>query len=350
MSPVEVNRSRVLAFRRRAGLLDERRPFGPDALRRAAWAGLQDSMPRAALLSLHARVEGVPAMVLADDALVQVWGPRHQVYVVARRDLAVFTLGRLPTGSKARARAEDLAARLADLLGADVEMPYGDVGRALDVHPNALRYAAPMGTVLLRWDGARQPTIRWVAPPEVDPADARRELARRHLRVAGPSTPDVFARWAGVSKRQARTTFAELAVELVPVRTAIGDGWVLGVDQADLLAGADNPAAVRLLPSGDAYWLLHDEARRLLVEDSELRDRLWTPRVWPGALLVAGEIVGTWRRAAERLTVEPWRRLTRLERAAVEAAAATLPLPGVEEPVDVAWVHELGAGANPQRT
>ena len=24
---------------------------------------------------------------------------------------------------------------------------------------------------------------------------------------------------------------------------------------------------------------------------------LWTPRVWPGALLVEGEVVGTWRRA-----------------------------------------------------
>jgi hypothetical protein len=36
--------------------LDERLRPGPDSLRRAAWAGLQDSMPRAALLSIHARV------------------------------------------------------------------------------------------------------------------------------------------------------------------------------------------------------------------------------------------------------------------------------------------------------
>jgi hypothetical protein len=34
-------------------------PMRPESLRRAAWAGLQDGMPRAALLSLHARVEGV---------------------------------------------------------------------------------------------------------------------------------------------------------------------------------------------------------------------------------------------------------------------------------------------------
>ena len=34
------------------------------------------------------------------------------MYVVAERDLAVFTLGRLPDGGKIRERAEDLAARL----------------------------------------------------------------------------------------------------------------------------------------------------------------------------------------------------------------------------------------------
>ena len=51
-----LTRSQILGFRRAAGALDRRLPPGPDSLRRAAWAGLQDSMPRAALLSIHARV------------------------------------------------------------------------------------------------------------------------------------------------------------------------------------------------------------------------------------------------------------------------------------------------------
>jgi hypothetical protein len=55
---LNLTRRQVLAFRRQAGALGERLPAGRDSLRRAAWAGLQDSMPRAALLSLHARVEG----------------------------------------------------------------------------------------------------------------------------------------------------------------------------------------------------------------------------------------------------------------------------------------------------
>ena len=55
---LSLTRPQILAFRRRAGGLDERLPPGQESLRRAAWAGLQDSVPRAALLSIHARVAG----------------------------------------------------------------------------------------------------------------------------------------------------------------------------------------------------------------------------------------------------------------------------------------------------
>src|SRR4051794_11773620 len=45
---LRVTREQILAFRRRANGLDERLPAGRAGLERAAWAGLQDSMPRAA--------------------------------------------------------------------------------------------------------------------------------------------------------------------------------------------------------------------------------------------------------------------------------------------------------------
>src|SRR4029077_2447363 len=94
-SRLRVTRQQILAFRRRVGALDERMPMGSQSLRRAAWAGLQDSMPRAALLSLHARVEGVEASTWEDPSLAQLWGPRYHTYVVAKRDFALFSLGRL---------------------------------------------------------------------------------------------------------------------------------------------------------------------------------------------------------------------------------------------------------------
>jgi len=107
-----LTREQILAFRRCAGGLDGRLPPGPDSLRTAAWAGLQDSMPRAALLSIHARVEGTEPGRWEDPSLVQVWGPRFSAYVVAERDRGVFTVGRLPDDSPARRDLEQLAERL----------------------------------------------------------------------------------------------------------------------------------------------------------------------------------------------------------------------------------------------
>ena len=51
-------------------------------------------------------VEGVEPTTWEDSSLAQLWGPRHQVYVVPKRDFALFSLGRFPDTVKARERAE----------------------------------------------------------------------------------------------------------------------------------------------------------------------------------------------------------------------------------------------------
>jgi Winged helix DNA-binding domain len=97
--------------------------FRPDRSRfsaRPGRAGLQDSMPRAALLSIHARVAGTEPATWEDPSLVQLWGPRFSVFVVAARDLPVFSLGTMPDDAKGRQRARELAA---DLGGERI--PYG---------------------------------------------------------------------------------------------------------------------------------------------------------------------------------------------------------------------------------
>lgn len=332
---LEVTRRQILAFRRRVGSLDARLPKSAQSLRRAAWAGLQDSMPRAALLSLHARIDGIAASTLDDRSLAQLWGPRYNTYVVAKRDFALFSLGRLPDHAKGRERAERMAARLhAHLDGG--RMTDREVGRALGLG-NELRYATTTGTIAIRWDGARAPELWTVDAADLSPADARRELARRYLHVFGPATANGFARWAGVSRSAANATFTSLAGSLLPVRTPPGDAWLLAEDEPLLRAAATAAAPARLLPSGDAYFLLDGAERELLVPRAEQRHRLWTPRVWPGALLVDGEIRGTWRRAQHTVQADPWTRLSRAARDAVEAEACALPLPGIDRPIDVVW-------------
>jgi hypothetical protein len=294
-------------------------------------------MPRAALLSLHARVAGVEPSTWEDPSLVQLWGPRYSTYVVAKRDFAVFSLGRHPESGKSRERAERMAERLRAQLGG-ARMTDREVMRALGIG-NDLRYAATTGTVAIRWEGARAPTVWAVPAPEIDPADARRELARRYLHVFGPSDALGFARWAGISRSAAAEAFDSLEGSLLPVGSPLGDEWLLAEDEFAMRAAETAPAPARLLPSGDAYFLLDGVERELLVPGEDQRQRLWTSRVWPGALLVAGAIRGTWRRAQHSVRIEAWGRLSRADREAVEAEAAALPIPGVDRAIEVDWHH-----------
>lgn len=335
-TPLPASREQVLAFRRRVGALDERLPADDDAVRTVAWAGLTDSMPRAALLQLHARVEGTTPSGLDHPGLVQVWGPRFSTYVVPAQDHAVFTVARTPLDETRRRDAVELAERLVTWLeGREVDAR--EASRALGDPPYGFRYAATTGRILIRWDGAHQPTVRAAPTPEIGPEEARRELARRYLHVLGPGTAEAFGDWAGLRARSAGPAFSSLGPELLPVRTPLGDAWALASDEAALRRETGPPAPARLLPSGDAYYLLQGHERELLVLDPALRPLLWTPRVWPGAVVVGGEVVGTWRRAGATVTARAWGPLPTSARDAVELEAAALPLPGLPAPVTVRW-------------
>jgi hypothetical protein len=181
-----------------------------------------------------------------------------------------------------------------------------------------------------------------VPPPGTEPRDARLELARRYLRIYGPATPEAFGRWSGIGPSRAAAAFEALGRSLAPAQTPQGARWILASDEQAFRAAPVPAAPARLLPSGDAFLLLQGADRELLVPDANGRRALWTPRVWPGGLLVGGEIAGTWRRAGAVITIQPWRQLARAERDAVAAEAECLPLPGVEGPVVLRW-EDTGA-------
>ena len=221
-----------------------------------------------------------------------------------------------------------MATRLDDYL-AGRRMPYGQAGRGVGVDPNMLRYGTTTGRILIDWDGARQPTVWTIPPPAIEPQEARLELARRHFHVLGPSTAEAFGQWAGIREPRAKRIVEGLGPELLPVRTAAGDRWILAADESAFREPYGPTAAARLIPSGDTFFLFWGADRELLVPDRVRRDELWTSRVWPGAVLIDGEVVGTWRRAGALFSIQAWRTLTPVERDAVVAEAERLPIPGL---------------------
>lgn len=118
------------------------------------------------------------------------------------------------------------------------------------------------------------------------------------------------------------------------MRTPIGEAHILSSDEQEIRSDPESTESVRLLPSGDSYFLLSGEDRSLLISRTDRRDLLWTSRVWPGALLVHGEIVGTWRRSTN-VSNEPWRRLSRTAQEKVAEEARSLPLPNLEKEIVV---------------
>ena len=155
--------------------------------------------------------------------------------------------------------------------------------------------------------------------------------------MPGSGTPEELRDWAGISAPRGVAAFDALRRRLTPVRTPVGDAWILTSDEPTFRVASRPAASARLLPSGDAYFLLQGRDRELLIPDASRRRALWTPRVWPGAVLVGGEIVGTWRRAVGTVTIQAWRRLTRAARDAIEAEVASLPLPDLRGRVVVRW-------------
>jgi hypothetical protein len=341
MAIPSITRENVLAFRQRATYLHRRLP--PGRLGEAAFAGLQDSSPRSAVLALHARVKDVSPSAWKDPRFVQVWGPRGAVYVVPAKDVAVFTLGRFPRNPVLGAAVRAAAERAKRAFRAREAQPGHVVSdRTIDVNFRELRVASMTGAVRIEWDGA---TTSWrlVEPPTEAPETARLELARRFLRSVGPSTPKEFAWWCGGwagsfgtptrgELSDAQQTFRSLEKELGEVELEGRQRWALRTDRSRL-ERAVSAETVRLLPAGDPYLASADRA--LLVPQPRLRSELWPKSVWPGALMVDCQLVGTWRRQQGRVTVRAWRRLERDVKEAVEEEVSGMPIESARK--EVRW-------------
>jgi uncharacterized protein YcaQ len=326
--------------------------------------GIQAQLVPAAELSVSARVATTRARV--DESLwkrrelVRTYGPRGTLHLLAAADLQLWlSARRSASGWRGRewfARNRLDRRRLERLLAAAAEALDG---RALERAQLADEVASRVGewarerlatswadlVGVLTGEGAivfgppspGGPTLvrtdQWLPDAaEVDGEQALLELLRRYLGTYGPATHGDFARWLGLAPARAKALLASLRNECVRVDVEGRRAWVLAGDER---AGDGLPRPhVRLLAKYDAYQLGCRFGRERVVPDAARARLRAHPRgryesaAGHWLLLVDGIVAGMWERQARaervEVRVEPFVRLTRSARAALEEEAAHL--------------------------
>jgi winged helix DNA-binding protein len=300
---------------------------------------------RSARLALRARATGLAAAdvdaALTDErSVVVAWLARGTLHLVGREDypwLLGLTGPTQRTGSRRRLGQLGVTPRQAERAMEVVERALAEEGPLTRVElagrlaarriptegqatPHLLGLAGMRGIVVfgpLRDDGAHAFALArdWLgaAPnPELEGAErdaALAELARRYLAGHGPAAASDLAAWSGLPLRDARAGLNAIASEL----RERDDGLV---DLAANDAPSDRIPA-RLLPAFDPY-LLGWKDRSFAVPAEHAR------RVHPGGgmlratAIVDGLAVATWTAAGGDVKLEPFGRLPRGARPALE--------------------------------
>ncbi|PTA42675.1 winged helix DNA-binding domain-containing protein [Micromonospora sp. RP3T] len=347
-----VDRRQVMSFRVRAQQLD--RVEGALVDTAVLDLGVQDTGPDGARWALALR--GVDASALSDDEVVLLWTVRGAPHLYRRADVGRVAAAVEPfTDADAGKRIYD-AARPLKAAGIGIVTALDEVAgrmRAIVTEPTVkgdvsarlatqlpepyLRFCRPCQATHLYEMPFRLAAVRagleltpGTSPPVLrripafrraaDPGD-RFDLVRAYLRLLGPATPKHVADYLDAPVKDVRARWPQDVVE-VPV-----DGetrWLLAEDEtATATAGA---TVTRLLGPYDLFLQAKDRAT--LVPDPARAKELWPVLGRPGAVLVDGDLVGTWRprKSGARLTVavQPWQKLPDSRRRAVVEQAELL--------------------------
>jgi hypothetical protein len=172
----------------------------------------------------------------------------------------------------------------------------------------------------------------WLTPADIGPAAAVDHLVRSYLRGFGPASKHDVATYTGLRVGELAPVLRRLDLE----RHEADDGTELLDLPGAPLPDPDTPAPMRFLPVWDATLLVHARRTGLLPED--LRPRVFSIRKPSGTptFLVDGAVAGAWRYEGGRIALEPWTRLDRATRRALDAEAERL-----------AAFHSVGASNPP---
>jgi hypothetical protein len=314
--------------------------------------GIHAQVMGSAELQLAARVEGITqqdvrAALWERRELVKAWTLRGTLHLHPAAELPLWIAARRAVGGDQEEQfpdhADEVLAAIAEVLDGrallreeladEVARRVGEWAReplssgwgyllGPAVAAGRLCHGPPRGTRITfvradQWIGS------WV---ERDPAQALADVARRFLAAYGPARPRDFREWftsRHFGPNDARELFAQLALAEVKVE-GTPTSWL-----ADEEPVAPVPT-VRLLPEYDVYVMGFREREQLVPPEvreqvaAHGKGRYEGPAGTP-FLLVDGVCAGIWSRKKSarkvELTVVPARKLTRGEKAGVEAEA-----------------------------
>jgi Winged helix DNA-binding domain len=344
-SGVLTKRALNRALLERQLLLRRRRVSALEAVERLV--ALQSQVPRDPYVALWSRVEPFRAETLSDALeerrAVRMTLLRGTLHLVSARDalglraLVQPAIERLIYGSSPLRKAVgsvDMDELLAALRGWLEELPRRRAelvkeisARWPDADADSLGYAmyalptvqvTPRG-LWRRSGGPAFTTMQAWLGASPDPAADVETLVLRYLAAFGPATAADAQYWSGVPGLA--EVFERLRPRLRTVRDE--DGRELFDVPRAPLPDPDLPAPVRYLPEYDNVVIGHKDRTRIVPEGIPR----WSDVGW-GSILVDGMGAGRWRlfetKADARLRIEPFRRLTREERAHTREEAGRL--------------------------
>ncbi len=301
---------------------------------------IQGQDPRGARLAVRARTEGLTAAdvdrALSEDrSLLITWLNRGTLHLVRSEDLPLIhavTTPPLRTSSNRRLAEEGVPPDDANRGVAAIERALAEEGpltvdvlrervEAVGVRSKLqamyhLLYRASLDGLVVRgpmvggkhawvlvrdWLGEPDPVVRDEALPE---------FARRYLAGHGPATDRDMGRWAGIPLRDVRAGLRAIAGELEEV----GDGLV------DLKARA--PAAElpppKLLGTFEEVLLGWTSREDIFGEHKSYAT---DARLFDPFALVRGRAVARWKLREGKVELDPFGRLSRADRAALDREA-----------------------------
>ncbi len=324
---MSMTRRQVLAHRTRAQQLD--RDTTPVAGAAVLDLGVQDTGPDGGLWALAIR-----GVQLEGDELCTLWSVRGAPHLYRRRDLPGVAAAVAPwsdadaakrifdaskpltaAGIPARQALDAVASAMRSVVTkptgkGDVstavtklmDEPYKRFCRSCDavhLYEQPFRLAALRAGLELQ-PGTSPPVLQRIKGFTVAKTIPERlDLIRGYLRLLGPATPKHVADFLDAPVQEVKARWPRDAVE---VTVGGQKRWALG----DL--DPDPVTVTRLLGPYDLFVQAKDRA--LLVEEPARVKALWPVLGRPGAVLVDGEIAGTWRPrktgAKLRLQLDLW--------------------------------------------